>query len=289
MMTDIDDALIELALLEDLGPGARVSGDITTSPLVPLGAKGKSVILAKESLVCCGNEVAARVFERLDPNIRYQPLSKEGERRNSGEFIAEISGSYAAILAGERVALNFLQRLSGIATETARFNEIIKGTTTRLLDTRKTTPGMRSLEKYAVRTGGGKNHRMGLYDQVLIKNNHVDFFHGDLAAAVAACRDASPTGTKIQIEVRDEDELVNALLGAPDSVLLDNMPPERIKKCLNLISERGLRANVEVEASGGINESTLRAYAETGVDFISLGALTHSVKSSDISLRFVES
>lgn len=288
LLTDDDEALIDLALREDFGPKEDLSGDETTHALVPLDSISQAKIVAKEELVVCGLSIATRVFEKLNADIHVHSLVHDGEAVKTGAILAELSGPFAAILSGERLALNFLQHLSGIATQTAKLRELIKGQKTSILDTRKTIPGLRRFEKYAVRVGGGTNHRIGLFDAFLIKNNHIDFLGGDVRKAIRLCRESGQKNLKVQVEVRNEKELRAALEEKPDALLLDNMSPEEIRHSLKVISEAGLREKLTVEASGGIQEKNLLAYAETGVDFVSLGALTHSVRASDISLRFVQ-
>ena len=281
-----EEELIELALREDFGPAGDLSGDITTRATIPDGVEGNATIVAKEELVVCGHEIAERVFAKLDGRIHYTPLVPDGEQAGRGSILARLTGPYGAILSGERVALNFLQRLSGIATQTRKLVDRVGALPVKLIDTRKTTPGLRRLEKYAVRTGGGANHRMGLYDQVLIKNNHIDFLSGDVKSAVQICRHNAPPGTRVQVEVRSEDELRMAIEAGPDAVLLDNMTPQAVRQCLEILKLEGVRERIRVEASGGISEATLLEYAATGVDTLSMGALTHSVRAADISLRF---
>lgn len=265
---------MRLALAEDVGPG-----DITTSSLIPARRRGRAVFIAREPLVVAGTAVAGEVFRALDPRCRVRVLCPDGRSARQGQRLAEVSGPLSAILAGERTALNFLRHLSGVATLTRRFAQALRGTACRLLDTRKTTPGMRALEKAAVRAGGGHNHRRGLFDAVLIKNNHIDAV-GGIERAVERARRRLGHGVPIEVEVRSLAELRQALDAGVDRVLLDNFSIPRLRRAVRLCAGR-----VQTEASGNIRLSNARDYAETGVDFISVGALTHSAKSADISLR----
>ncbi len=270
--------LVALALSEDIG-----SGDVTTNTCIPGELHASASVVARENFVVCGQELVAYVFGEVDLGLVYRPQKLDGERVSDREIIGSVSGPMRSILTAERCVLNFMQRLSGIATQTAHLVDLIEGCGARLYDTRKTTPGWRRLEKYAVTVGGACNHRVGLFDAVLIKNNHVDALGGDVAQAVSRCRAAAADGIEIEVEVRSLEELVRALEAKPDSVLLDNMTPEQIRECVERI--RGTSGTeVVIEASGGIGPETLRSYAETGVDRISLGMLTHSVRSVDISL-----
>ncbi|NPV72900.1 MAG: carboxylating nicotinate-nucleotide diphosphorylase [Pelotomaculum sp.] len=266
--------LIERCLREDIG-----TGDLTTNSIVPPDAVSGGYILAKEDGVVAGLPVAEGVFLRLDPFVEFRALARDGDRIKSGQVLAELTGRARAILTGERLALNFLQRLSGIATRTARLVELIAGEKARLVDTRKTTPGLRMLEKYAVRVGGGYNHRFGLYDAVLIKDNHIKAA-GGIRAAVEAARRGAPHTARIEVEVEDLAGVKEALEAGADIIMLDNMDPAAMKEAVALINGRAL-----VEASGRISEENIRAVAAAGVDLISAGALTHSVKSLDISLE----
>lgn len=274
---DIEE-LISLAIAEDIG-----SGDVTTNSCIPAEMLASANIVAREDFVLCGQKVAGLVFERIDSTLVYTALRNDGDRLADGELIGSVKGPMRSILTAERCVLNFMQRLSGVASQTAKLVELIEGTQARLFDTRKTTPGWRRLEKYAVTIGGGFNHRVGLFDAVLIKNNHIDALGGDVAEAVSRCRAAAGEGIEIEVEVRNMSELASALNANPDSVLLDNMTPKQISECVSLIRQRA-DDSIQIEASGGINSETLRSYAESGVDRISLGLLTHSVRSVDISL-----
>lgn len=267
------EALIDRSLSEDIG-----SGDITTNSILPPEATATGYIVAKEDGVIAGLFVAEAVFKRLDPGTEFQARVRDGERVSRGNILAVVNGKARTILTGERVALNFLQRMSGIATATARLAEQLKDTGAQVVDTRKTTPGLRLLEKYSVRAGGGHNHRFGLYDAVLIKDNHIKAA-GGITAAVAAARKGSPHTAKIEVEVEDLAGVIEALAARADIIMLDNMGLSATREAVALIGGRAL-----VEASGGISEANIREVAGTGVDLISVGALTHSFKSLDLSL-----
>ncbi|HEU0023280.1 MAG TPA: carboxylating nicotinate-nucleotide diphosphorylase [Thermoleophilaceae bacterium] len=263
---------IDLALEEDLG-----SGDLTTAAVVPEGARALATIEQRAPGVPAGLEVAAAVFGRLDPEIEFSPVSDSGGWREPGP-LAEVSGAAAPILAGERVALNFLGRLSGIATLTARYVQAVAGTGARILDTRKTTPGLRTLEKEAVRAGGGTNHRQGLYDAVLVKENH-SALAGGVAEATRRALEASPPGVTVEVECADLAEVDEALAAGAGRLLLDNMDPVTLRRAVEVAAGRA-----ELEASGGITLDNVRAVAESGVGWISIGALTHSAPALDVSL-----
>jgi len=269
------DRLIAQSLAEDLG-----SGDITTNSVVPPETKISGRFTMKEEGVVCGLAVAQRVFTQLDPDIRFTPRGKDGDKMKAGSVIAEISGPAAGILSGERLALNFLQRLSGIATKTQSLVSQVAGTGTKIVDTRKTTPGLRILEKYAVRTGGGQNHRMNLADGVLIKDNHIRAA-GGITTAIEAARKKAPRTLKIEVEAESIREVEEALRAGADIIMLDNMQTELMAEAVKLINGRAL-----AEASGNMDNRDLLEVANTGVDMISLGALTHSVRALDISLKF---
>ncbi len=271
------DELITMALREDVG-----DGDHSTLACIPPDAVGTAKMVAKQDGILCGAEVGRRVFEIVDKSLKVCLLKHDGDAVTKGEVIMTVEGHSGSILTAERTALNYMQRLSGIATETHRMVAMLKGLNTKLLDTRKTTPNMRLLEKYAVHCGGGTNHRIGLYDMVMLKDNHIDFA-GGIEAAIDRTRNylkAKGKDLRIEIEVRDLDELQRVLdHGGVDRIMLDNFTPELLAEAVKRIGGR-----YETEASGGITEATLRRYAETGVDFISVGALTHHIKSLDISL-----
>lgn len=271
------DELILSALREDIG-----DGDHSTLACIPHQYKGKAKMVAKADGIICGIEVGKRVFELVDSETKVTPLMKDGDRIKKGDLIMTVEGSSASILTAERTALNFMQRLSGIASQTNHMVGMLEGLHTRLLDTRKTTPNMRLLEKYAVKTGGGTNHRIGLYDMIMLKDNHIDFAGGIPQAIERTHQYLKEKGKdlKIEIEVRNMDELEEVLkIGGVHRIMLDNFGPEMLKTAVERIAGK-----YETEASGGITQETLRKYAETGVDFISVGALTHHIKSLDISL-----
>jgi nicotinate-nucleotide pyrophosphorylase (carboxylating) len=268
-------ALVELvrrALAEDVG-----AGDVTSEATVPVGTRARATVVAKEAGVIYGIEVALVVFRQLDPGLSVESVGPEGEWREAGALVLAASGDARALLAGERTALNFLGRLSGVATATARAVAALEGTAARVLDTRKTTPGLRALEKAAVAAGGGTNHRAGLYDAVLIKENHIAVA-GGVAAAVAAARERAP-GLPIEVEVRDAGEIDEAIAAGAPRLLLDNMSVEALRAAVAQVAGRA-----ELEASGGVTLETLRAVGSTGVDFVSMGALTHSARALDLSL-----
>lgn len=269
--------LIEQALTEDIG-----TGDITTNSIVPSDAVTQGIIFSKEPGIIAGIPVAEAVFRFLSPEIKFTAKVKDGDSVQPGTVIAEVSGNARTILTGERLALNFLQRMSGIATSTAALVEKIKLYAVRLVDTRKTTPGLRMLEKYAVRVGGGFNHRYGLYDAVLIKDNHIKVA-GGITQAILAARQNVPHTIKIEVEVESLAGVTEALEARADVIMLDNMDPCTMKEAVKMVDGRAL-----VEASGGINEDTIVNVAKTGVNLISVGALTHSIKSLDISLDIGE-
>jgi len=267
--------IVRQALQEDIG-----LGDVTTLATIEPGTPARAELVAKEAFVLSGIGVAAEVFRQLDGQIAFEPLKRDGEMLQRGEVLAWIKGDAALLLQGERVALNLLQRMSGIATLTSRFVEAVKGTGATIVDTRKTTPGLRVLEKYSVRMGGGRNHRTSLYDGVLIKENHIAAA-GGIATAIARARKHVPHVLKIEIETRDLDEVSQALEAGADIILLDNMNPAQLREAVALVAGRAL-----TEASGGVNLDSVREIAETGVDLISVGALTHSYRAVDISMLF---
>jgi len=272
MMLSLDN-LIEQALLEDIH-----TGDITTQALIPADSRATARLVAKEEMTLAGLFVAEKVFKRLNPAIEFTPGLPEGAKVAKGALIATVRGATAELLMGERVALNLLQRLSGIATLTSRFVAAVAGTGARIVDTRKTTPGLRELEKYAVRVGGGVNHRTGLYDGVLIKENHIAAT-GGIGEAIRRARDFIPHTLKIEIETETLAQVDEALASGADIIMLDNMSLADMRSAVATIAGRAL-----VEASGGVNLETVRAIAETGVDIISVGALTHSARAMDISM-----
>ena len=267
------DALVSLALAEDIG-----SGDITTRKLVDPAAQGRARIIAKEPLTVAGAGVVELVFTTLSPGICCHFFIADGFAASAGQVIAEIEGPFCALLTGERTALNFLQRLSGIATLTGRYVNELLPYKAKLLDTRKTTPGWRVLEKEAVRLGGGTNHRIGLFDAILIKENHIAAC-GGISAALANARDRLPPLTSVEIEVKDLEELQEALAAKPDMIMLDNMSIEGMSRAVSIAAGR-----VPLEASGNVTLDSIARIAETGVDYISCGAITHSCRAVDISM-----
>jgi len=269
--------LVRAALREDIG-----AGDVTTLLTVPVETQASGVFLAKATGVVCGLELAACAFRCVDPSVRFEPLVADGTAVEPGLLLARLSGPAQSLLTGERVALNFTQRLSGTASLTRRFVEAVAGTRARIVDTRKTTPGLRTLEKYAVRCGGGHNHRYGLGDGVLIKDNHLAA-GGGVAACVARARQHAPHPLKVEVECKTLAQVGEAVEAGADILLLDNMSLEQLREAAGLVAGRAL-----TEASGGVNLGTVRAIAETGVDLISVGALTHSAPALDISLDFDE-
>lgn len=267
--------LIELAFEEDLAS----TGDITTDSLVDPQLPGHGFITAKEDLVLAGLNVAEAVFKRLDPGIKFTAHCQNGDFAAKGTQVLTVDGPFHILLKAERPALNFLQRLSGIATNAKSYTDLIKDLPTKLVDTRKTTPGWRALEKEAVRLGGALNHRMGLYDGILIKDNHIKAMGGSIATAVAKARLNAHHLVKIEVETSTLDEVREALAAKADVIMLDNMPPAMIKEALAIINGKTL-----TEISGGINKDNLRQYAELGADLISMGALTHGAQSVDLSM-----
>lgn len=266
--------LIQTALNEDIG-----SGDITTDNLIDPKLTGRGVLIAKEPLVLAGIDIARQVFQNLDTTIEFESLLSDGDTADIGAPLAHIRGNLAALLKGERTALNFLQRLSGIATNVAAHVRLLEGTSVRLVDTRKTTPGWRVIEKYAVRVGGAHNHRMGLYDGILIKDNHIAAF-GGVAISIAHIRKHVSHLVKIEVEVSTLAEVEEALQASVDVIMLDNMSLEDVKTAVAVIQHAAL-----VEVSGNVTQAELPGLAETGVDIISIGALTHGARSVDISMR----
>ena len=277
-VNELEDRLIDLAFAEDIG-----DGDHTTLCCIPETAMGKSHLLIKEDGILAGVEVAKRVFARFDPEMKVEVLIGDGAHVRKGDIAMVVSGKVRSLLQTERLMLNIMQRMSGIATMTNKYVERLKGTNTHVLDTRKTTPGMRMLEKQAVKIGGGMNHRIGLFDMILLKDNHIDFA-GGIANAINRCHEylrEKGLDLKIEIEVRNFDELRQAMeCGGINRIMLDNFSVADTRKAVELVAGR-----FETESSGGITFDTIRDYAECGVDFISVGALTHSVKGLDMSFK----
>jgi nicotinate-nucleotide pyrophosphorylase (carboxylating) len=276
----IDEIIIQ-AIKEDIG-----DGDHTSLATIPANSFGKALLIAKESGILAGVGIAQKVYQLIDPSLIFTTLVDDSSQIKSGDILFRIEGKSISILGGERLALNFLQRMSGIATFTRLLVKQIEGTHAKLLDTRKTTPLLREIEKYAVKIGGGENHRMGLYDMIMIKDNHIDFA-GGIVNAINATRkylDENGKNLKIEIEVRNFAELKEVMdHGGVDRIMLDNFTPQNLKKAVGII-----QGKFETEASGGINLNTIRSFAETGVDYISVGALTHQIKSLDLSLIAVK-
>lgn len=267
--------IITLALNEDIG-----TGDITTLSTIPADKTATGRFVAKEDMIICGIDLAAHIFGRVDPSIELKANFKDGDSVKKGDVIAVVSGNAQNVLTGERTALNFMQRLTGIATRTHASVAEVAGTNAKITDTRKTTPGLRVLEKYAVRVGGGTNHRFNLADGVLIKDNHIAV-SGGIQNAVKNARAVIPHTLKIEVEVETKEQLAEALDAGADIIMLDNMSNDLMRECVGIVAGRAL-----VEASGNMGEKSLREVAETGVDIISVGALTHTVKAADISLKF---
>jgi len=274
---ELIDDLLTLAFAEDVG-----DGDHTTLSTIPADAMGKQRLIVKETGIIAGVEMARKVFDKFDPELKMTVFINDGAEVKPGDIAFEVEGRVRSLLQTERVMLNIMQRMSGIATVTAKYQKLLEGLKTKVLDTRKTTPGLRMLEKEAVRIGGGCNHRIGLFDMILIKDNHVDFAGGIKEAVESAKKYCKETGRnlKIELEVRNEDEIKQALEVGVDRIMLDNFTPERTREAVKMIN-----GAVEIESSGGITIDTLRAYGECGVDFISVGALTHSVKGLDMSFK----
>ncbi|MEI6276753.1 MAG: carboxylating nicotinate-nucleotide diphosphorylase [Prolixibacteraceae bacterium] len=267
-------SLIENAFKEDIG-----TGDVTTDALIPDSMVSTATMVAKADGTIAGMDVAEAVFRYLTPQLLWIPHVKDGDQIKKGDLLVEMNGSYRALLSGERLALNFLQRMSGIATATALYTAQVAEYGTKILDTRKTVPGLRLLDKYAVKAGGGENHRIGLYDMVLIKDNHIKVA-GGIRNAVEQIRSRVPAGMKIEVETTNIEEVLEALEMKADIIMLDNMSNETMKICVGIINHRA-----KVEASGNMNLERVREVAATGVDYISIGALTHSVTALDISMN----
>ena len=275
---ELEDKLFDLAFAEDIG-----DGDHTTLCCIPETAQGKSKLLVKEPGILAGVEIAGKIFKKFDPTLQMEVFIKDGSEVKPGDIAFIVSGKVRSLLQTERLMLNIMQRMSGIATITHKYMERLKGTKTKVLDTRKTTPGMRILEKQAVKIGGGVNHRIGLFDMILLKDNHIDFA-GGIAQALERCHSylkEHNLNLKIEIEVRSLEELKEVMeCGGVDRIMLDNFTPELTRRAVELIGGR-----YETESSGGITIDTIRNYAECGVDYVSVGALTHSVKGLDLSFK----
>lgn len=274
---ELIDQLLTLAFAEDVG-----DGDATTLSTIPADEMGAQHLLVKEEGILAGVEIARKVFEKFDPSLKMTVYIGDGAHVKPGDIAFKVEGTVRSLLQTERIMLNIMQRMSGIATQTARYQERLKGLKTKVLDTRKTTPGLRILEKEAVKIGGGANHRMGLFDMILIKDNHVDFA-GGIPQAVKAAREwmkANGKDLKIEVETRNNDEIRQALAEGADRIMFDNFTPAQTREAVALVDGRA-----ETESSGGITLDTLRDYGEAGVDFISVGALTHSVKGFDMSFK----
>ncbi|MDD6783991.1 MAG: carboxylating nicotinate-nucleotide diphosphorylase [Prevotellaceae bacterium] len=279
-MDELEDRLIDLAFAEDIG-----DGDHTTLCSIPIEATGAQKLLVKEAGILAGVEVAKKIFHRFDPELQIEQFLNDGDEIKPGDVAFIVRGKVRSLLQTERLMLNVMQRMSGIATTTAKYMKLLEGTGCKVLDTRKTTPGMRMLEKAAVKIGGGKNHRIGLFDMILLKDNHVDFCGGITNALdrAKAYLKENNKNLKIEIEVRNFKELDEALShGGADRIMLDNFSVEDTRKAVEIINHQ-----TEVESSGGITIETIRNYAECGVDYISVGALTHSVKCLDLSFKAV--
>lgn len=271
------DKIIELALLEDLS-----LGDITSDTIFTPDNRAKAAIRAKEDLVLCGMDVAETVFHAVDPDVVFTPLKKDGDNVKKGEVVLELTGSTLSILKAERTALNFMQRMSGIATASREYAAIGKKYGVMIVDTRKTQPGLRRLDKYAVRIGGARNHRISLADSVMIKDNHIAAA-GSITAAVKKIKDVIGHTPKVEVETTTLDEVKEALTAGADIIMLDNMTPEQIAVCKKEIAGRAI-----IEVSGGVNKTNLEAYCAVRPDVISMGALTHSVPAKDLSLKIVQ-
>lgn len=268
--------IINGALAEDIG-----DGDVTTNLIIPPSQFGKGVFISKEDGVLAGIDVAQLVFEGVDRDVTFKKYLKDGDKLTPKVSIAEVEGRVKSFLTAERVALNFLQRLSSIATLTAKFVEKVKGPKAKIIDTRKTTPFLRNLEKYAVRVGGGENHRFGLYDMILIKDNHIEAA-GSIVEAINRVKKGNKKGLKIEVETQSLKEVEDALNCGVDRIMLDNMSVKDIRKAVELI-----KGKIELEVSGGVNLNNVSSIASTGIDYISVGSLTHSAKSIDISFEIM--
>lgn len=271
------DAVIDIAFKEDIG-----DGDHTTLSCIPHDLEGRARLLVKQDGILCGVELAKKIFEKFDPTLKMNQILHDGDSIKKGDIAFTVEGKTISILQTERLVLNFMQRLSGIATQTHEYVKLLEGTNTKILDTRKTTPGLRLLEKYAVKIGGGENHRIGLYDMILIKDNHIDYA-GGVTQAITKTKEylkAKGKDLKIEVEARTLAEIEEILNFDVERILIDNFTPEETKKAVALINGK-----CKTESSGGITKESIRAYAEAGVDYISVGALTHHISSLDLSLK----
>ncbi len=271
------DAVIDIAFKEDIG-----DGDHTTLSCIPHDLEGRARLLVKQDGILCGVELAKKIFEKFDPTLNMNQILHDGDSIKKGDIAFTVEGKTISILQTERLVLNFMQRLSGIATQTHEYVKLLEGTNTKILDTRKTTPGLRLLEKYAVKIGGGENHRIGLYDMILIKDNHIDYA-GGVTQAITKTKEylkAKGKDLKIEVEARTLAEIEEILKFDVERILIDNFTPEETKKAVALINGK-----CKTESSGGITKESIRAYAEAGVDYISVGALTHHISSLDLSLK----
>lgn len=269
------DEIIHMGLKEDIG-----TGDVTTDSVVPEGHRSEAYMTAKEAGVVAGLPLAQRIFQHIDPHVHFEMVRQDGDTVQFGDHVAKITGSTRSILKGERLALNFVQRMSGIATKTASYKDLVKDfPNLRIVDTRKTTPGLRILEKYAVKVGGGHNHRMGLFDAVLIKDNHIEAA-GGIRLAIDLARQSIPHTMKIEVEVENLEGVKEALDAGADIIMLDNMAPDVMRQAVQMIDGRAI-----TEASGNITHENIRAAAASGIDVISMGTLTHTIRSLDISLN----
>jgi nicotinate-nucleotide pyrophosphorylase (carboxylating) len=271
------DSVIEAALQEDMP-----QGDITSENVIPVDSRSRAIFLAKENGILAGMDVAKRVFEKIDTGVEFEKIKNDGQKFSDGERLAQLQGSSISLLKGERTALNFLQRMSGIATTTGVFVQALEGTKTKILDTRKTTPGLRDLEKYAVKLGGGQNHRQNLSEMVLIKDNHLKIV-GSISEAVKRAKDRVAPGIKVEVEATSLAEVKEAVRSGADMVMLDNMRIDKMKEVVNWV-----KGKVPLEASGSVTFEKIKEIAALGIDFISVGSLTHSYKSVDISMEFLE-
>jgi nicotinate-nucleotide pyrophosphorylase (carboxylating) len=276
MKEDAADTLIEAALKEDMP-----HGDITSESIIPADSESEAIILAKEEGVLAGIDVAERVFHKIDPSIVFEKKLNDGQRFRNGQTLATIQGQSISLLKAERTALNFLQRMSGVATTTQNFVQALKGTKTKILDTRKTTPGLRRLEKYAVKMGGGRNHRFSLSDMVLIKDNHLRIV-GSVSQAVKSAKEKIKPGVKVEVEATNLEDVQEAVQSGADMIMLDNMSEGAMKEVVKKV-----KGKVPLEVSGKVSLRRIKKIASLGVDFISVGSLTHSYKSVDISIEFL--